>query len=216
MIADTLARYGLDFLELPGADQLDLDRSASVVRWLLRILAREPSASELTGGLLIDATARPLGLIRPSGVAGQRLAAEPRRLLAPGLLVGAAGLVLFQLRRHGDLIPTDRDLETTARVRDAGEVVGVRLVDHLLINDGECWASLRDEGYAKLHALGERVTLPLLASASPQVDRRRHVEPKYVDPDDPSNTWSGRGRPARWLQKKIAAGARLEDFLIEE
>ncbi len=214
MTPDPLGRHRLDLLEVPETDRLDLDRSDSVARLLLRVLTRDHRAGELTGGLFVDAEARPLGLTRPSPDDRRGLVAEPRRLLAPGLLIGAAGLILFQIRSRCDLTPTDHDLETTARVRAAGEVVGVRLVDHLLIGDGECWASLRDAGRARFHALGEEVSLPLLAAASPQVDRRRRVEPKYVNPDVPSQTWSGRGRQARWLQEKISAGARLEDFLV--
>ncbi len=47
-------------------------------------------------------------------------------------------------------------------------------------------------------------------------DKRRQVEPKYADPEQSELTWSGRGHMVRWLQQRLAAGARLEDFLIEK
>ena len=37
---------------------------------------------------------------------------------------------------------------------------------------------------------------------------------KYVDPADPSRTWSGRGRQPRWLRERILSGAKLDDFRI--
>lgn len=37
-------------------------------------------------------------------------------------------------------------------------------------------------------------------------------EARYVNPGDPSQTWSGRGRRPRWIQDAIAGGAALEDF----
>lgn len=40
------------------------------------------------------------------------------------------------------------------------------------------------------------------------------VEAKYRDLENPENTWSGRGKPPKWLQLKINAGAKKEDFLI--
>jgi len=40
------------------------------------------------------------------------------------------------------------------------------------------------------------------------------VEPKYRNPDKPSETWSGRGREPRWLAEKTAAGRRREEFAI--
>jgi DNA-binding protein H-NS len=41
------------------------------------------------------------------------------------------------------------------------------------------------------------------------------VAPKYRNPDNPSETWTGRGKPKAWLQAKLDAGANLDDFLIK-
>jgi DNA-binding protein H-NS len=43
----------------------------------------------------------------------------------------------------------------------------------------------------------------------------RTVAAKYVNPDDPSETWTGRGRKPRWLTAKLQEGAKLEKFLIK-
>lgn len=43
----------------------------------------------------------------------------------------------------------------------------------------------------------------------------RTVAAKYVNPEDPSETWTGRGRKPRWLNAKIQEGAKLEKFLIK-
>lgn len=40
------------------------------------------------------------------------------------------------------------------------------------------------------------------------------VAPKYRDPDNELNTWSGRGSMPRWLAKKIRFGQHATDFLI--
>ena len=41
------------------------------------------------------------------------------------------------------------------------------------------------------------------------------VAPKYRDPKNPENTWTGRGRPPRWLAAATKGGkAEREDFLI--
>jgi DNA-binding protein H-NS len=41
------------------------------------------------------------------------------------------------------------------------------------------------------------------------------VAPKYRDPKNPENTWTGRGRPPRWLAAATKGGkAKKEDFLI--
>jgi DNA-binding protein H-NS len=44
---------------------------------------------------------------------------------------------------------------------------------------------------------------------------RGAVAPKYANPDDPTETWAGRGLKPRWLQAALKAGGKLEDFSIE-
>lgn len=44
---------------------------------------------------------------------------------------------------------------------------------------------------------------------------RGAVAPKYRNPDDPSETWAGRGLKPRWLAAALKAGKKLEDFSIE-
>ena len=38
--------------------------------------------------------------------------------------------------------------------------------------------------------------------------------PKYANPEDPSQTWTGRGRKPNWLVAKLKKGAKTEDFAI--
>ena len=45
--------------------------------------------------------------------------------------------------------------------------------------------------------------------------KRATVKQKYKNPEDPNQTWSGRGRKPKWLEKGILAGGELEDFLIK-
>lgn len=38
--------------------------------------------------------------------------------------------------------------------------------------------------------------------------------PKYANPEDPSQTWTGRGRKPNWLVAKLKKGAKMEAFAI--
>jgi DNA repair protein RadC len=75
-----------------------------------------------------------------------RAAVEPRGLLKEALLRGAAGLVLFHTHPSGDPSPSAEDLAFTRRLAEAGELVGVRLVDHLILGSAGRWVSLRQRG----------------------------------------------------------------------
>jgi DNA-binding protein H-NS len=40
------------------------------------------------------------------------------------------------------------------------------------------------------------------------------VFPKYQNPKNPAETWSGRGRQPRWLTPQLESGKRLDEFRI--
>ena len=41
------------------------------------------------------------------------------------------------------------------------------------------------------------------------------VLPKFRNPDNPSETWAGRGRMPRWLSAHLKSGKRIENFRID-
>ena len=41
------------------------------------------------------------------------------------------------------------------------------------------------------------------------------VSPKYSNPDQPSETWAGRGKQPRWLVEQLHSGKRIDDFRIK-
>lgn len=45
-------------------------------------------------------------------------------------------------------------------------------------------------------------------------DGRGKVEPKFRNPENPEQTWSGRGRAPKWMQAHLDAGGKKEDFAI--
>ena len=55
-----------------------------------------------------------------------------------------------------------------------------------------------------------------IGTASNYQGRRPYpqVLPKYQNPENHAETWSGRGRQPRWVQAQLKAGKKLEDFLI--
>jgi DNA-binding protein H-NS len=42
------------------------------------------------------------------------------------------------------------------------------------------------------------------------------VAPKYRNPDQPSETWAGRGKQPRWLVAQLRSGKRIDDFRIKK
>ncbi|HVK50537.1 MAG TPA: H-NS histone family protein [Pseudoxanthomonas sp.] len=55
------------------------------------------------------------------------------------------------------------------------------------------------------------------AAASSRAGRKLgKVAPKYRNPANPKETWTGRGKQPRWMAALTAKGKKVEDFLIKK
>jgi DNA-binding protein H-NS len=54
------------------------------------------------------------------------------------------------------------------------------------------------------------------STKGPRRERRKYprVSPKYRNPKEPSETWSGRGKQPRWLVAALKTGHTIEEFVI--
>lgn len=48
----------------------------------------------------------------------------------------------------------------------------------------------------------------------PVAGLRKTVAPKYANPADSSQTWTGRGRKPKWVVEALASGKSMEDLKI--
>ena len=99
-------------------------------------------------------------------------------------------------------------------IQHARETLGRRIQERM----DEFRVLAREAGFeVTLTKIGEGVERrgrPRASDGAEGDDRRREVSAKYRNPDNASETWSGRGRKPRWLEERLAKGAPLEDFAI--
>lgn len=102
---------------------------------------------EVLGAIYVDTRNRAVsGPEEPYRGTLDRCAVEPRAILRRGLALNAAGFIMFHNHPSGDPQPSAEDLAFTRRCADAGEMIGIRLVDHLVIGSGGRFVSLRERG----------------------------------------------------------------------
>jgi len=58
---------------------------------------------------------------------------DPKQVLRPAVALGATGIILAHNHPSGDPTPSEADRDCTRRVAEAGRVVGVVLLDHLVM-----------------------------------------------------------------------------------
>ncbi len=70
---------------------------------------------------------------------------HPREVFGPAVRHGAAAVVLVHNHPSGDPAPSADDLAVTRRLVDAGDLLGIRVLDHVIVGDG-AYTSLADRG----------------------------------------------------------------------
>ena len=71
---------------------------------------------------------------------------SPREIYLEALQAGAVNIVLLHNHPSGDPRPSANDLQCTERVRKAGNLLGISLIDHIIIGD-RAYVSLNEEGF---------------------------------------------------------------------
>jgi DNA repair protein RadC len=69
---------------------------------------------------------------------------HPREVFAPAIRDRAAALILVHNHPSGDPTPSSEDVALTERLRQVGEVVGIRVLDHVVVGHGR-YMSLAEE-----------------------------------------------------------------------
>ena len=61
---------------------------------------------------------------------------HPREVFKPAIRAGAAGVILAHNHPSSNVEPSREDREVTRRIAEAGETLGIDVLDHLIIGDG--------------------------------------------------------------------------------
>ncbi len=61
---------------------------------------------------------------------------HPREVFRPAIRESAAAVILVHNHPSGDPTPSREDREITRRLREGGELLGIRVLDHIIIGDG--------------------------------------------------------------------------------
>ena len=63
-----------------------------------------------------------------------RTPVHPREVFADAISDRASGIILAHNHPEGGVEPSDADTDVTRRIKQAGEIVGIHLLDHIIFN----------------------------------------------------------------------------------
>lgn len=62
---------------------------------------------------------------------------SPSEVFKPALLTSSLHVILVHNHPSGDSTPSNDDIKTTSRLKEAGEILGIEVLDHIIIGDKE-------------------------------------------------------------------------------
>ena len=70
-------------------------------------------------------------------------AISPRELFIEALECGAVYIILLHNHPSGDPTPSQSDIDLTRRIKEAGNIIGIELLDHIIIGNN-CYISMAE------------------------------------------------------------------------
>lgn len=70
---------------------------------------------------------------------------SPREVFQKALLANAVSIILMHNHPSGDCTPSREDIEVTKRLVEAGKIIGIEVLDHIIV--GDKFSSLKEKGY---------------------------------------------------------------------
>lgn len=62
---------------------------------------------------------------------------HPREVFRPAIADCASSILLIHNHPSGDPTPSNQDREVTDRLRQAGDIIGIKVLDHIIVGQGE-------------------------------------------------------------------------------
>ena len=96
--------------------------------------------------LMLDTKNRVIGLNTVSIGRLDSALVAPREVFKPALLCNAASIIICHNHPSGDPMPSDEDKRVTQRLADAGKLLAIEVLDHLIVGEADAFCSLKEMG----------------------------------------------------------------------
>lgn len=71
---------------------------------------------------------------------------HPREVFKVAILSNAASILIFHNHPSGNTEPSQEDINITKRLKEAGKLIGIELLDHIIIGSEGKYCSLKENG----------------------------------------------------------------------
>jgi len=105
----------------------------------------QEEAQEVFGILILNTKNKIVAAHEVSRGALNSSLVHPREVFKPAVLHNAAAIICFHNHPSGDPEPSRDDIEITNRLVEAGKIMGIEILDHIIVGDDR-YVSLKERG----------------------------------------------------------------------
>lgn len=136
LVREKLGRY-----DLPRKIESPEDAYRSVIT----LTNAQEEAQEVFGVLILNIKNKIVAVHEISRGELNSSLIHPREVFKPAVLHNAAAIICFHNHPSGEPEPSREDIETTKRLVEAGKIMGIEVLDHIIVGE-EDYASLKERG----------------------------------------------------------------------
>lgn len=123
-----------------------LNSPEAAVEVINTVLDLEHEAQEVLAEILLDNRNKITGIMEISRGSLNSSIVHPREVFRGAILHNAAGVILVHNHPSGEVIPSREDLKVTKMIKDAGKILDIQLLDHIIIGSDGDYTSLARRG----------------------------------------------------------------------
>ncbi len=127
------------------SDRIKISSSTCVAKMFRSIWSDHLELREEFNILLLNRANHVLGWFNVSVGGTSATVIDPKLIFSVALKCNASGIILAHNHPSGNLKPSDSDLELTKKLKKGGDLLEIRILDHLIIST-ESFFSFADEG----------------------------------------------------------------------
>lgn len=126
-----------------ACDKLEFSHPSSIAQYYMEDLRHE--GQEIMKLLMLNTKSRLVGETDISKGTVNASLITPRELFIEALQRQAVSIIILHNHPSGDPTPSKDDVYLTARIQEAGDLIGIPLLDHIIIGNN-CYTSFSEKG----------------------------------------------------------------------
>lgn len=101
---------------------------------------------EMFKAILLDTKNKVLKIVNVSTGSLNASIVHPREVFSEAIKCGCNSIIFVHNHPSGDPVPSNEDLHTTERLVKAGDILGIKVLDHVVLGDGR-YVSFKEQGF---------------------------------------------------------------------